>query len=170
MMIHFRSDSLLRSPKNGAYRPTWCIPLSKFFIYNYTYISTYMCKVHESESVTVDLFHTSMIPLTFISPDFSMFSWHISGTSLALWHYRVDPCPPGRPRSEPPRLSEKLLAHGPLHGAGDSDADSAEPEPLVDLAVAGLQMRKAWTIGLQEASLLHRNRAWLGGVGRVEMW
>lgn len=55
-------------------------------------------------------------------------------------------------------LSEKLLAHGPLQG-GDSDADSTEnSEPLVELAVAGLQMRKAWTIGLQEASLLHRNR------------
>lgn len=55
-------------------------------------------------------------------------------------------------------LSEKLLSYGPLQGGPDDDAET-EPEPLVELAVAsGLQMRKAWTIGLQEASLLHRNR------------
>ena len=90
-------------------------------------------------------------------------------TSLApLWHcgtvyHRT------RLRNDHPRLSEKLLAHGPLQG-GDSDADSTEnSEPLVELAVAGLQMRKAWTIGLQEASLLHRNRASLGGRNVVEM-
>lgn len=92
-------------------------------------------------------------------------------TSLAhLWHCLPPTVTTGRPPSErPPRLSEKLLAHGPLQG-GDSDADSTEnSEPLVELAVAGLQMRKAWTIGLQEASLLHRNRASLGGRNVVEM-
>ena len=67
------------------------------------------------------------------------------------------------------RLSEKLLSYGPLQG--DDDAET-EPE-LVELAVAGgLQMRKAWTIGLQEASLLHRNRALqeMKGGKMVEKW
>ena len=54
-------------------------------------------------------------------------------TSLAhLWHCLPPTVTTGRPPSErPPRLSEKLLAHGPLQG-GDSDADSTEnSEPLV---------------------------------------
>lgn len=61
-------------------------------------------------------------------------------------------------------MSEKLLDHGCRCTVAmdeeeeELDATLALPAGASAPALGGLRMRKAWTIGLQEASILHRNR------------
>lgn len=63
------------------------------------------------------------------------------------------------------RLSQKLLEHGCRCTVAMDEEEEEELEATLALpagasvpALGGLRMRKAWTIGLQEASILHRNR------------
>lgn len=54
-------------------------------------------------------------------------------------------------------LSQKLLDQG-FRETPEEDEVEEEEATSPELIPKGLQMRKAWTIGLQEASILHRNR------------